>query len=37
VRPSGSTVVRVGATVSIEFAAAPDANYLAALARALAC
>jgi hypothetical protein len=36
-RPDGNTVVRLGTAVSIEFAATPEANYLAALARALTC
>jgi len=36
-RPTGGTIVRVGDVLSIAFDAAPDANYLAVLVRALAC
>jgi hypothetical protein len=35
--PAAGVIVRVGDSVSISFAAAPDADYLAVLARALAC
>jgi hypothetical protein len=36
-RADGGAVVRIGDAASITFDAAPSANYLAALLRALAC
>jgi hypothetical protein len=35
--PQDAVVVRLGEAVAIAFESMPDANYLAALARALAC